>query len=389
MLWIWARRPQCVRCLSVFICVHLWFRPSSSSTSHLHTQSGHALLTTMIAAAFLIPLGAFAAMQARLDFLVGHHTCAALQTFVVAESGLEHGLADLAADPRFDRLLLGPDRQAGTGDDGEYPFAQPPPAWFPAPPFRYEVRVAAQGPDRVDIMARGLGPLNATRVVAATVVRSTDPYLPAALALAAPGTALALGSDFRVAGVEPRADDQGLPALAVDGADAAAALAAALPPDAAARLVGRGGAPSLIGTALPSAEALANAAARRVEARALADVASGALGDGIFVSPSALRLADASGSGVLVVNGALELSGTSSFSGLVIALGGIRLDVGGTGVVDGAVLVGRAGAVVALRGDGHIAYDPRVIARIDAAFPGLLPRRARVTGWREIPDAAL
>ena len=36
----------------------------------LHAQSGHALLTTMIAAACLLPLGAFAAMQARLNFLV-------------------------------------------------------------------------------------------------------------------------------------------------------------------------------------------------------------------------------------------------------------------------------------------------------------------------------
>ena len=69
----------------------------------LHAQSGHALLTTMIAAACLLPLGAFAAMQARLDFLVQHYTRTALETFVVAESGLEHALADLALDPRFDR----------------------------------------------------------------------------------------------------------------------------------------------------------------------------------------------------------------------------------------------------------------------------------------------
>lgn len=365
------------------------FISSSSTIRSLRTQAGHALLTTMIAAACLLPLGAFAAMQARLDYLVQHHTRTALETFTVAESGLEHALADLAADPRFDRLLAGPDRQAGTGDDGEYPFAQPPPAFFPYAPYRYEVRVAAQGPDALEIAARGLGPFNATRMVVASVIRTAVPYVPAALSLAAREVAMALGGDFHVSGAEPRPDDPGLPAVAVDGAAAAAALAARLPREAAAQLVGRGGSPSIADTSLPSAEALASTAARRVEAQALGGEARGALGDGLFVSPASLRLVDATGSGVLVVNGALELSGASTFSGIVVALGDVRLDIGSAVAIDGAVMVGSSGAVLSLRGGGHIAYDPRVVARVDAGFPGLLPRRARVTGWREQPDAAL
>ena len=353
------------------------------------SQSGYALLTTMITAACLLPLGAFAAMQARLDFLVQHNTRTALETFAVAESGLEHALADLAADPRFDRLLAGPDRQAGTGDDGEYPFAQPPPAFFPCAPFRYEVRVTARGADGVEIAARGFGPLDATRVVSAAVVRSAVPYVPAALTLAARAVTLALGVDFRISGAEPRPDDPGLPAVVVDGADAAAALAARLPPVAAAQLVGSGGSPSIAGTSLPSAEALADTAGRRFEAQALDSEAHGALGDGLFVSPGGLRLVDATGSGVLVVNGGLELSGASTFAGLVVALGDVRFDDGGAAAIDGAMVVGNSGAVVSLGGSGHIAYDPLAVARVDSAFPGLLPHRARVTGWREQPDAAL
>jgi hypothetical protein len=54
--------------------------------------------------------------------------------------------------------------------------------------------------------------------------------------------------------------------------------------------------------------------------------------------------------------------------------------------IDGAVLVGRMGSATSLRSAGHIAYDPLVIARVDAALPGLLPRRARISGWREQPD---
>jgi hypothetical protein len=358
-----------------------------SRGGRLDAQSGHALLTTMIAAACLMPLGAFAAMQARLDFVVQHHTRAALETFVVAESGLEHALADLALDPRFDRLLLGPDRQAGTADDGTYPFAHPPPAWFPAAPFRYQVRVTPQGPAALELVASGFGPLNATRVVAATVVRDPSPYVPGALALAAGNVALALGPDFRITGTAASASEAGLPAVAADSVAAAAALAAALPPGAGTQLVGRGGTPSIADAALASAETLAAAAAQQPVARALASDVQGSLGNGLFVSPASLHLTDASGSGILVVAGMLELSGVTSFSGLIVALGNLRVDLGSQVAIDGAVLVGRGGALVSLAGAGHIAYDARIIAGVDTAFPGLLPRRARVTGWHEYADA--
>jgi hypothetical protein len=107
----------------------------------------------------------------------------------------------------------------------------------------------------------------------------------------------------------------------------------------------------------------------------------------VFISPSSLRLVDVSGSGVIIANGALELGGASSFAGVIVALGDVRLDLDGSAAIDGAMLSG--GTALSLRGTGHVAYDSAVIAHIDSAFPGLLPRRARITGWREQPDAAL
>ena len=68
----------------------------------------------MIAAACLVPLGAFAAMQARLDFLVQHHTRTALRDIHRRRVGPRACAGRPDADPRFDRLLAGPDRQAGT-----------------------------------------------------------------------------------------------------------------------------------------------------------------------------------------------------------------------------------------------------------------------------------
>jgi hypothetical protein len=67
----------------------------------------------------------------------------------------------------------------------------------------------------------------------------------------------------------------------------------------------------------------------------------------------------------------------------------VRVDLGSNATLTGAVMVGASGTLVSLRGNGSISYDARVIAGIDAAFPGLLPRLARVTGWREEPEAGL
>lgn len=328
----------------------------------------------------------FAALQARLDLLVQNYTRGALQTFAVAESGLEHALADIAADPRFERLLAGPDRQSGTADDGQFPFTHPPPELFPAAPFRYEVRVAAVGADRAEITARAFGPLGAVRTLVATVARDAQPAIAAALALARGDPAIALGGGFQLAGADRSATAPAVAGLAIGDAAEVAATGDRLGA-AVAQITGAGGSPSITSAALPDLAALAGTAARHSGAVTLGSEAGGTLGTGLFVAPGSLRLSDASGSGVLVVGGTLELAGMTTFTGLVVALGDVRIDPGNTVTIDGAVLGG--GAAVSLRGSGRIGYDAREIARVDAAYPGLLPRRARITGWREQPDAGI
>lgn len=383
--WSAPRRPQPVATLRV--APGHRSRGDSSGRRRLG-QEGHALLTALIATALLLPLGAFAVMQARLDFLIAHHTRAASETFAVAEAGLDHALADLARAPRFERLLAGPDRRAGTGDDGEYPFAQPPPAWFPAAPFRYEVRVAARAADRVEIESRGYGPLGALRGVAAAVERSPLPYLPAALASEGEPLDLLFGAGWRIdgaAGVDGAPD---VPALAVASGAVAEQLAGQLTAGEAARLRGPGGTPSLGVAPLPDVAALLAAAARRADAQAVPADAGGALGDGLFLAGAGLRLRDASGSGILLVDGPLTIDGPLSFDGIIAATGGIAVDEGATVTLRGVLLQGRPGGPLLLRGDGHLSYDQRIVDRLAARYAGLLPNRARVTGWRELPDAA-
>jgi hypothetical protein len=345
-------------------------------------QAGYALLAVLIMMAALTPLAAFALMQARLDALVQDSTRRALEAFHIAESGLEHALADLAADPRFERLGLGPDGRPGTGDDADYPFKQAPPPFFPRPPYRYEVRVVANGADRADLVAFGYGAGTAVHALGATVVRDARPYVAAALAATPRVVELALGRDFRVTG-DPA--PSGPAALAVGDEDTAADLRARLGPDAGGRLIGGGGAPSIAAATLPDLAALLGSALGRADARLVGGQLQGALGHGLFVSPGSLRLADVSGDGVLVAGGALEIGGATTFSGLIIALGDIRIDASSTTTVAGAVM---AGGALLLRGAGEIRYDRNVIERLGSEFGALLPHGIRVVGWREWPEAA-
>jgi hypothetical protein len=344
-------------------------------------QRGHALLTALIATALLVPLGAFAVMQARLDFLVQHHGRAASEAFAVAESGLEHALADLGRDPRFDRLLAGPDRRAGTADDGEYPFAQPPPAYFPAPPFHYDVRVAARAADRVEVVARGYGRVGSVRGVAAAVRRVAVPYLPGALAAAAPVVDLTLGAGWRVAGAP------GVPALALGSGETADRVRAGLDADARARLSAPAGTPGICVAAIPDVDALLGAAARHPDLRSLPAEVTGALGDGIFLAAAGARLRDVSGRGVLLVDGALEIEGTVAFEGLIAVGGRMAVAADATMRLAGSLVQGVRGGTIALRGSGEVIYDDAIAERLATIYPGLLPSRARVVGWRELANA--
>lgn len=344
-------------------------------------QRGHALLTALIATALLVPLGAFAVMQARLDFLIQHYARAASEAFTVAESGLEHALADLARDPRFERLLIGPDRRAGTADDGEYPFAERPPAFFPGPPFHYDVRVAAQAADRVEIVSRGYGRIGSTRGVAAAVRRVALPYLPGALASAAPVVDLALGAGWRVSGAI------GVPALALGSEETADRVRAGLGADERSRLTAPAGTPGIGVAAIPDVDALLGAAAARPDLRPVAGEVTGALGDGIFLAAPGTRLRDVSGSGILLASGPLEIAGTVAFEGLIATTGGVAVAADASMRITGSLLQGPRGGPLLLRGNGQIVYSDATAERLAALYPGLLPSRARVMGWRELADS--
>lgn len=338
-----------------------------------------ALLTTMMVIAFLVPLGTFAILQARLDLLVHRHTREAAEVFVVAESGLEHALADLDLDPWFDRLLAGPDKITGTADDQRFPFHNPLLGFFPPPPFHYTVNVESCGHECATIVSHARGTGQISRTIAASVIRSPVPHIPGTVFSAAPIVTLVMGDAFSVSGIDDDQSDTMLPALAVASAEAAQAIAIQLGNDASTRLVP----PGIAVESFPSLDAIAVAAAQTPGARMLTGSITGSLGAGLLISPTPLELADASGSGILIVNGLLRITGRFTFSGLVVTLGDARFDPGSSVNISGGLLQAASGRNLQFRGAGQITYDRQIIEEIDAQFPNFLPHQAIITGWRE------
>jgi hypothetical protein len=337
----------------------------------------------MIVSSVLLAIGAFAVMQARLDLLVQHHTRAAVEVFYVAEAGLEHALADLASDPRFERLLSGADGIPGTPDDGAYPFRNGPPGFFPRAPFRYDVRVEPVDANAAEIVSRGVGSGPTTRIVTAPVLRSTEPYLPAAAAGFPIDLEMLLGDEFSLLGSEPGAPGDDVPALAVADDGVRDRILSELPETAKQRIIGPGGTPSVAGRQFVDLIELAARIEQMPGAQILPDSPAGNLGSGIMVSRGSLLLGSASGSGLLLVQGNLVVGDQLDFSGLVAVMGDVRFERSSSVHIDGGFLQGRPGSQMTLLGAGHIKYDRNAIDTLDAMVPGLLPRSTVVAGWRE------
>jgi hypothetical protein len=344
-------------------------------------QTGNALITVLIMLAALTPLGAFAVMQARLDVMVQHHVREAAAAFYAAEAGLEHALADLRLDPSFERLVGGPDGVPGTGDDMEFPFRGMSGVLPIGQGYRYDLRVEPRSATRIEVIATSSGPTTATHAVIASIARDRA-LLPGAIATAANVVRLDLGDSFQVSGVDHAGRDPAQPALALGDEAVARATCAQLSSDTSPRLRGAGSAPSVAARTVPPVESVAGALAANRTAT-VGPVVNGNLGSGVTVSDGTLDVGTAAGSGVFIINGNLRVTGELLFTGLLIALGDVVFDSGSVVQLTGGLLQGRGNGVLALLGDGEIAYDSRVIDQIDRDFPGVLPHRAWVTGWRD------
>lgn len=369
--------------------------------TYVLNRRGVALVAVLAVVMILLPVGAFVTLQCRTDLLIQHNLRAEIEAFYVAEAGLEHALAEIPPATSFDTVLAGPDRIAGTSDDGIFPFAEGAPSEFPSAPFRYDVRVAQASSDVLTVQSTGTGVNGATKVVIALVRRSPFPTSPAALHVDGDASTLDLGSGgFLLSGWDHQIGDStadatgagtALPALSSSSAAAEATLRSRLWGESAQRVVGAGGTPSLATASPIDVQRYATACAARPER--VEPTAPG--GDpsvlGTVQTPQLSIITgdldvsgELTGAGILVVQGTWHVTGQVAFTGLVLAMGGIVFEPSSQVSVTGAVWRAASNdGRLQLMGSGGIGYSRAALAVADTAFAWLLPHAAVVASWQE------
>jgi hypothetical protein len=350
----------------------------------------------------LLPLGAFVVLQCRTDSAIQRNLRGDIETFYVAEAGLEHAVAEILPGQSLDHLLTGPDGVSGTSDDGVFPFAQGPPSHFPHAPFRYDVRVVPGQNGMIRVVSRGIGGDGAAKVLEALVTRAPRPFTPAALYAEADIANFDTGSAaFRVSGddhevtypPEPAAaGTPSIPALGTARAGADLLLRRRLSRAAADQLSGAGGTPSVAATPRLDLHTAANSFASAPQAVSFPAITISE--DGRWGTEAAPQLSVVrgdldvrgrlTGSGALVVDGTLRITGTLEFSGIVLAMGAVLLDPSSNATVIGTLWQAASqDERCQLHGGGAIVYSSRALAGFDRVFPGILPRAVVVAGWQE------
>lgn len=305
--------------------------------------------------------------QATVSFLLEHRQREAIEALIAADSAMAVALADFARDSRFDRFALPP--------GSRFPFAGPDVA-VPLPPsFRVDTTVWPRSSTHIEFVARARGRSQAERRLVATIARGGDPYIPAALYLAARDPSLTLSGKLAITGSKARNDR--VPGLATQSQAhgeamrqqifAAGDILDGAPPVAAAQW-------GLLDEILGHV---------RDTAAPLPELVVGSFAPAVHSSQGAVRAHSVSGGGIWLVDGDLTLSEEFVFEGLLVVLGDLHVDDGARVRVDGGLILAAPGRLLNNRGDLSITYKSNSLRAVDELQPGLLHRRAHLIGWRD------
>ena len=340
-------------------------------------ERGAALAAALIAMAVSAALVAGLTDVVRTEVILARQRRAMVTALAAADACIAQHLASLPFGWDLDALLLGPDGVRGTPDDGT--IATPPGcagsvARAPGPADPPHVLL------RVDAAARG-----GRRLVDAVVGRDHVASTPALVWTTLPPSPDAVTGTMTLDGADPDPASPDLPGLA----------APAVPADLDGWLAGEGS---------HIAETSRTAAPVRALPPPLSELATRAEaagpGGAELLAPQGgpssppvlalvrgdLVISDArQGSGLLVVEGALDIRGSLDFTGVVVAVGGVKIAGGATLGVAGALWLGAPGpptAPLAVEGRLALRQSRAAIAAADGVLA--LPRRAVLRGVRDV-----
>ncbi|HXJ36718.1 MAG TPA: hypothetical protein VMS22_22000 [Candidatus Eisenbacteria bacterium] len=316
-------------------------------------------------------LSAGLAEVTRTELVIGRHRRVAAAALAAADACLARVVSVLPAGWDFRPALAGADGVLGTADDG----AVPAPAGCtanlrpgPLDAARPTLDVAASAAGGARALRATMG--RAAGIGAQSLVWITDPTRLGSVTgtLALDANDPARPDAPALAGIAGPADASVIDAwlVAVPGVSSAAGTGAPLyapaPPFAEleARMVALGAAPIFVSSPPP--------------APATVTLASGDL---------VLDVGGA-GAGVLVVQGRLDIRANFSFSGVVVAGGGLVVASGARFDLAGTLWLGAAAGAPALdvAGTVTVRHDVAALGAAEALVP--LPRRARAVGMQDI-----
>lgn len=317
-------------------------------------QRGVALIVVLVLLTLMLPLGAAAVLETRLQAQMSRNRRARSAAFEVAEAGLSHAIAESVRAVGPQALFNPADAIPRIGDTRSFPFRTAC-FTFPAPRTTYDVTVTAAGPSLLRLVSQGRSSdLTAT---VANLLEIGPPFSPAAV-FTNGIEVTSLPASYSVA-----ANNGALALHAMSGTDD--------PPLAIKEVVTllRSHRERSLTTVVTDATDLGDAARPR-----------------LLVASAGLSIeTSASGSGVLVVGGTLRLHGSLRYRGLVIVTGGGELEADSSLDVQGSLWIDQPSESerLAFNGAGAIRYDAAALLEVDRAIPLAIPRRLQASGWEE------
>ncbi len=326
----------------------------------LANERGVALVMAILFAALLLPIGYLLLEFARTDWLVVRNLRSEVETFAAAEDGLSRAVGSLAPMVRIRELLAGPDRRAGTSDDGEFVLAA-----SSETPAHAVVSVGDLDAHSVRIHSVADGANRAKQIVEAIVRSQPTPYTAAAwfdLGGGASGLCVSLGADHRLS-------------------DAVGSPNGSLP-------------------AVPARSAARNGEARSIDVASISaslaasphnDLDAAGLGLGSIDSPAVTVCSDAAelqdtprAAGILLVRGSVTIRGAVHFAGLVLVEGTLRVAPGAALEIRGSLWLVGPGGQIRCDAPTAVVYSSEGLLLAEQAAPQTLPHAIRMVAWRQV-----
>ncbi len=373
------------------------------------------MVSTLLVLVLLMTLGSISLMITTIDLRSSSHFRTGNQAFFSAESGVMHALSAInsrgvqsfqqVVQPEKWNLLYGAAAKAMSG--------------YPA--YRYTVTVAATNASNGTITSTGGAPLRAQRTVRIGVRRAASGGSPGALHLGSDvmSSVQFAGNRFSVDGNDntlfgdPNPGGPVMPGISTRNDGVTSTVTGSLSSGQKDNVTGLGFSanpliPSVMTTAGPGLDDFdaiaANILAKPGVVTTSTHSFSGNATFGTLAIPqitymtnSDVRLnGNASGVGILVVDGSITINGTLDFIGWIVVRGATTInatgdeadqtDVFGTASINGALWTGNL--AIKIGGDADISYCEACLALVDGigggGGGGNLARPMTVTSWEEL-----